>query len=376
MSSSRAVERVGNFEMMRSEKASEQDDSSEDEEYSDDERKSDVVHELSQTTYDAFIMVVCFSSDVEYIRRIGKGRFAAQTVYAVFVHLLNILVQFVLVYYLMVSCVETAAHIYTDRLDERMLLISNHTLSDHPIELNASHSDFEADTLMLCRSKTSLPYAHLIVIFLWMCKMSREFVDALMRLLLVINMRAPRDGEDLVKEEDGKVTITHATMHGKLICLIFVVFPQFLVAAWLTWVGAGYLYFANEMSVIIMKAISLAFITTLDELLFVALMPIGFKSYMKNVKYRRAVAIDNWYWDMLFQGLFKLAIISFMTWFVWAIFFGEVSAFRVICEKYDAIFPNPNKITFGWGNVWNLFKHEGLHVWNVEPEGLVTHKSM
>jgi len=122
----------------------------------------------------------------------------------------------------------------------------------------------------------------------------------------------------------------------------------------LYWLGAKFLFFTHRMDILVMKSVSLSFISQLDELLFSAYASLSFKSKLQRSCYvvDREKSSRNWYtWGhAAAQFLIALFLTIFVVWGV----FGYITRHRAACYDYFKVFPKATPVR-GDEPVWTTF---------------------
>merc|ERR1712129_331038 len=110
----------------------------------------------------------------------------------------------------------------------------------------------------------------------------------------------------------------------------------------------------------IMKAISLSFITQLDELLYAAFASNSFKARLKKATYLVVHEKPLWDWSSWGIVVFKIFVTISMTVLIIYGIFGHATAHRDVCFEYFAAFPSA---TPGRGDepLWTTFL-KGLEI--------------
>jgi hypothetical protein len=231
------------------------------------------------------------------------------------------------------------------------------------VPLNITGSTLAKDTLTLCIRDKTLPGSHLLMIFIWLTKMSMEFDDCFKRFKGC--WRAPLQDDVIVSidPETDKHTIVSMSSMLRVLCILLLCIPQFFIACVTSFVGVKFLTFALDMGSLIMKALSLGFIVTIDEVIYTVFAPKVFKKLLKDTKLWEDRNI--WYADCLsgenlgesLKGwlgtLLWGAGILFFTFFLYEGPFHELMSFKKQCHEYFLRYPEHTPDCPTCGFQWN-----------------------
>lgn len=290
---------------------------------------------LQDTSYDAVVMALVCLEDEGYRNRHGKAALM-QFLTGLSLHIMVVIVQVSIVGFLLVTTTQTESLPYRDDIEGKTKII---------LDAVASHTYLPIDGpgMTLCQEMDTLQGAHLLIQFIWSARMLQEFGDVMRRLVHVYGMEGQSESAEggmLEEDDDGHILIVHNNACVTWMCMLISPIPQVLCAAFLWWTGAKFLFFAHTMGVLIMKAISIAFITSLDEMMFKSFAPKGFKEVVHKTRYLYSRPKPNYHWHMwgitVAKVAFTLTLSSFIYWGV----YGNVTAFRSACWKYWSVFPS------------------------------------
>lgn len=308
--------------------------------------------DLEQTTYDAIAVVVICSQDSTYCERHGHIVARMWVLTAILLHIFIILLQLTIVVFLLVTTVHTSSEPWKAGVREKAQMI---------LEAVAKQERLAVDQqpMASCEEMDVLQRGHLVIQFIWSARMLQEFVEAMWRAFYINNLRVQRStsahSERMLQEDaQGTILLTHTGPCTAWTLLVISSAPQMLCACLLWWTGAKFLFFAHSMGTLVMKSISIAFITTLDEMLFKSFASQGFKDVVKNTKYLFSTVKPNRHFYMWGVGVIKFLTAFGLAGFIYWGVFGHVTEFRTACWAYWNIFPAdiPNR---GNESVWNTF---------------------
>lgn len=310
---------------------------------------------LDQTSYDAIVMVVVCVSDESYCQRHGPTITRMWLWTSILLHICVVAFQFAIVFCLLVTTAQTAADPFRHGIEEKTSTILQ-------AAANQTHLRLDQSPIELCEQMDVLKGGHLLIQIVWAARMLQEFTESIWRAFYIFTLHQQHDNSisALQEEPDGDILILH-TSPG-LCCLFLLIssVPQCSCAVLLWWTGAKFLFFATSMGVLIMKAISLAFVTTLDEMMFKSWAPQGFKDLVGNCKYCiGSVRLPRhlYMWGAcILKFVISVALAIFIYWGV----FGYVTSFRMACWEYWKVFPAdiPHR---GSESLWTTFL-KGLEI--------------
>jgi len=302
---------------------------------------------LAPTSYDGLVLSLVSVEEWVYVERHGLMSTMCQFGFAAVLHIGSVLLQLGLVFYLLVTTIQTQADAFREGIDEKIVAIDTALRTQPQVPL-AHYGETAVAALELCKTDGTLAKSHLLILLLWSVKMMQEMNDASWRLLLILGLPAADDGDQLLWEEskeahEGKDTkkrilIKRATTPIKVATCILVCAPQFICAAFLWWTGAKFLFFTSSMGTLIMKAISLSFILQLDELMFAAFASFRFKRRLKSASYEHLQGTPTAF-SVYGVGMLKFAAVVSSSLFFYQVVFHRVTRFRHLCDEYFEVFP-------------------------------------
>jgi len=354
----RAIKRVDpDYEGVESSRSLQSSSSDEDDESEPEAPLRHVNIPLASTCYDGTTVALVSFMDVNFVKVHGYGATLLQCLLALCLHIFSIALQLVLVTLLLVTTVSAKEHPF--RNVDGMILVLHSRLDVDPRVPLDPNDPLHADTLEDCSVKVPIRNYHLVILFTWVTKMSGEFIDALQRAWIVSNMPLAKDGKLLQLDEEftdegGKAAITNVSRMIKVVFALFISLPQFLACAFLTFTGAKFLFYTEDMGTLIMKSIGLSFIVSLDEMMFGAFASLRFQLLVKNTTYRHRTGKPNWHWAMWGTSLAKIVGVScFASWIYWYAF-GKVTELRRLCLLYGETFQEDSPFSQG---VWAALAH-------------------
>lgn len=316
------------------------------------EEKADLITTkvpLQSTSYDAVVMALVLYEDEEYRNEHGKAALM-QFLTGFILHVGVVALQMTVVGFLLLTTTQSEADPFRDDIEGKTQIILNAIRT-------RTHIPIDGPGMTLCQEMDTLQGAHLLVQFIWSARMLQEFADAMWRATYVSNMGAHKVAslaDAVVEDADGHIVMTHTEPCPTLFLMLISPLPQSLCAVALWWTGAKFLFFAHTMGVLIMKAISIAFITSLDEMMYKSFAPRGFKETVGKTRYLYTKAKPNFHWNMWGISIAKMTFAVALSLFIYWGAFGHVTAFRGACWNYWDVFPNetPHR---GNETLWTTF---------------------
>jgi len=298
---------------------------------------------MSADTYYTLLLSLVHITDVEY-RHVGLKKLTANLILSLLFHVMNLLMQMALIFLVYVFVTERREDPLEDHLSDKLVLMQ--TAMDENKMLNAS-IPLESDILNLCWRDHSVRYSQSLIIFLWALKITPELVEGLSMANAV--WRLPRSKSRRICHEDGDSTSVFAlTPFLHWIIQIFIVLPKIAISILVAIMGAKFLMMAWSIGVLILKALTLGFITSIDELLVSGLLDPRFKRKItsSSIKYEAGAPREHWLlWGSTTSMLiFNMAVTFYCT----HIFFAEVQEFRQLCNSYENQFHQARFVVAEW----------------------------
>lgn len=309
---------------------------------------------LLGTAHDGVMLAAVSLSCSEYVRVHGRIATWLQLSMMALLQMVGFCLQVLTVFFLLVTATQEAADPFRHGVERSSKTLSTAIHGPQPVRIPDSD-----EAIQMCHEFRNLHYAHLIVQVMWCTKMMIELTDALWRCTVLLSMpladrlAASRFAEPLTSTLGSKTYINRMTRRLRLLAITCVCIPQFVCAFFLWWTGSKFLFFATNMGVLIMKAISLSFVTQLDEMLFAAFAPLRFRQFQKKSFYMYT-AETSWHWGLWGSSTAKVAFVAFQVYVVTDVIFADVTAFRALCFNYYEFFPDQVSVK-GSDDLWHLF---------------------
>merc|ERR1712217_450931 len=100
--------------------------------------------------------------------------------------------------------------------------------------------------------------------------------------------RPIHDDMTVVEDDDDNVVLTAADRRTKGIVIGTILVPKVVIAIYLWWLGARWLVATTSFQELLLNAVALAFITELDELIYLAMVPEDIQMLVQSYKIARA----------------------------------------------------------------------------------------
>lgn len=192
---------------------------------------------------------------------------------------LNILMQFYVLYctrlYICVPAVTRVQELYR-RYHEEVFL-------DGVFSEDAWQAFGQAE--QLCQIPLSQPFFFVAVLICWTATCWVDLLESGRFMSLWWRLRQPAEDEmTAVEDSDGNVLVTAADRKTKGIAIGLILVPKVAIAVYLWWLGARWLVATTSFQELLLNAVALAFITELDELIYMALVPEDIQVLVQSYK--------------------------------------------------------------------------------------------
>lgn len=299
---------------------------------------------LKPDAYSAITFGLCRVFDYETNQKVSKSEIVGEFCVALSMHVLSVTMQFLLFLWLHFGSISESKKAYADA-DVKVSLFTNATSTNTSLAVT--------DPIMqhCCKDK-AMAYAHLVMTFVWLLKMLGEIWASLRHAYVQMIMpNAHNKHDELLKYEhpeklsmrqyEGAVTIVGVTPVTKAVLLLGVCLPKCVMAFLITYLGMEFLEFqAISFADLIMKSLALAFIATIDELIFGSLGPAKFKKEMKKAAFEFHESHYPHAWNIWGSTLCKAVIVvAACIIYCWVIH-ADISNLRAECGNYKDKFPD------------------------------------
>eukprot|EP00747_Dinoflagellata_sp_TGD_P145694 gnl/TRDRNA2_/TRDRNA2_176613_c0_seq2.p1 gnl/TRDRNA2_/TRDRNA2_176613_c0~~gnl/TRDRNA2_/TRDRNA2_176613_c0_seq2.p1 ORF type:complete len:355 (+),score=58.98 gnl/TRDRNA2_/TRDRNA2_176613_c0_seq2:99-1163(+) len=298
---------------------------------------------LAKDSYSGFIFSCIMFSDHATVEKNGFVAELVQLCLSTLIHICSCGIQIFLIFMLYVYADERAEDPYEKNLDQVIATLKDATAN--MTELSTT-SDVEASAWSLCKKDHSVPYTAVIILLLWGFKVAPEVMAALWNAYVVFMMPAAEAGDTMITRigdfnDPDKFRIDKIHSHQRIIFIVCVDLPRISISCLLYLVGAKFLVFCPSVGVLIMKAISLAFVLTLDELLFSGMASLKQQERIAKAALHYHQASMPIHWHLWGSTVTKVGIILMCTLMITEVWYADLQAFRRACLNYKValIFP-------------------------------------
>lgn len=306
---------------------------------------------LSASTYDGAILAAVALVDQEYLKVHSRAETIFQFAFAWVLNGLNTVSQLLLVWMLYVSVIERQEALFEDTGHPSIIeRIQHHISRGSPLSKDI---EIEADILRRCSADETMPYAHMLVVLLWFsrmlveCSESIEYARIIWRMKLgqqALEVRNILDDEDNIVEY--KYLIVSIPWFMKVIISCFVTGTRVLTAVFLTWTSAKYLIMSNDMAHVLLKAVGLQFVVSLDELLFRSFSPGIFRRQVEHTHFSYPAKVRT-LWQQWMSSMWKVVGVILLSVTMSRFVFFRVFELREQCREYYSVFPPAGAVNKG-----------------------------
>lgn len=164
--------------------------------------------------------------------------------------------------------------------------------ADFHIQVYSDEGDFNLDQwdkyegkAGLCEIALTNRAFYYSILFCWTVSMLKE-IRASERLLRDIrSMEGAFDTRDMVLENDGNIFIVALTFPTRMMLYIFVCFPKAMISLCLLWLGCQWLSATTSFTDLVMNAVAMEFVTSVDNILYEAALPVWFQEEVANINF-------------------------------------------------------------------------------------------
>lgn len=150
----------------------------------------------------------------------------------------------------------------------------------------------------LCQSAFAFPGFTAVIMFLWSVRMLgevREIISLQWQMLRFVWAHGPRgaplnhgsvETNHVFRFEDNKsIVIERVTIELNIVIFLFVMLPRFIIAICVFVSGLTWLASAHSIEELILNALALEFIVSIDELIFAQILPRTYAELVQNTKF-------------------------------------------------------------------------------------------
>lgn len=204
-----------------------------------------------------------------------------QASFAVLLLIVNLGMQFALLYFIWVYVVEPSVHhvqLEYANFHKNVFDTSGVFLPDAWARYDHKES--------LCEIGLSNQYFYWLVIFLWVLLIIKEFrtTEELMRDVC-FQVPSCDDIHEMIREGKDKKYVVALTTTSRVLCFIFVILPKFLICCTLMWLGCQWLTATSNFTDLVMNSIAMEFVTRVDENLYETILPAYHRQQVEEINF-------------------------------------------------------------------------------------------
>lgn len=287
-----------------------------------------------------FLFTVFQFFDKPTRKEVGYSRALSQLLASTVLHITNFSVQFVLTFALLMFSVERQE----DKFQQGDLLSAAPELTEAAASgVELANNARNQEVLALCHAEHHVPYTQSVILSLWCVKLLPPIIQSA-RFTFISLSHMPHmvaGTKSMVKMEGTKFMVVGMPCWLKVFVFLAANLPRVLLQIYLFYMGGEYLMFATSLNVLITKAVGLAFIKTMSELLFQGLASAKHQDRMKEVFLSFHQRPSLQWWDDWGASMVKLGFCIGCSVLFCRVHHGDVQNFRDACFKYHYAFDVP-----------------------------------
>eukprot|EP00929_Paragymnodinium_shiwhaense_P098514 TRINITY_DN5998_c0_g1_i5.p1 TRINITY_DN5998_c0_g1~~TRINITY_DN5998_c0_g1_i5.p1 ORF type:complete len:375 (-),score=62.35 TRINITY_DN5998_c0_g1_i5:358-1401(-) len=255
-------------------------------------------------------------------------------------HMVSLCLQFLLMFMLVAFTVERQE----DKFE--VDLVSETQALHHAVATNTTLDGVRRyeETLALCSGDHNVPYSQSFVVFIWSMKCLPTLGQAIWATYVSFRMPTATAGDRKLIEQPAdsskKAQVRQLTLCMKIMLLAIVNIPRVLLIVFLWYMGAKFLMFAKSLGVLVTKAIGLAFILQVTEVLFAGSTSKVFQKEVEKLvlAYNSAMEFKDKWWSSWGANVFYFLTVASITLYYCRIVNGPLQHFREACDAYEKHF--------------------------------------
>eukprot|EP00439_Symbiodinium_sp_Y106_P057046 s2333_g8.t1 len=287
---------------------------------------------LLQSAYDAGLLAMAQSSDDNYVATFGSNQACGRLVNGLGLFLIAAFLQGVLVALIILFSNERMQDPYEHYRSAHMAQLLRQAMAT-----NSSLPDSDPVS-KLCLSDHSVPWSQSMLVFLWLCRSSPPIFTSLWSLYLIAYM--PRPKGHCVVSGASNADIVALPLKTKLWMVFAIKIPTIIIEIALLIAGMKFLMYCNALGPLIMKALGMAYIKTIPDIVFGGLSSKPFQAEVDKTSLVAQVPFLP-AWDTWVSGAAKIVLhVSLALWYC-RVYHGALQDFRMACfqYKYQFVFP-------------------------------------
>lgn len=299
-----------------------------------------LILQLEKSTYDCSLLALCFVEDTS----IANDRWVYfQLFFTWFLHFAVIGIQVSLLVLLYATVVEWAENPFEHGLKEEIAALNAAVSTNTALNKTSPVTE-------MCRKDHTFGLVHIIVVTIWLSRMLQELRHAVEMVVVVLSLPTGHESidEEIILDSKGDIVsetyvIVRLTLTLKILIVFFICGIRLVVTAFLTFSGAKFLILTGDMGNVILKAVSMQFIVTLDKVINQSFVPTAFNAKLKAAKIRYPGTKPSLFSQWSASCVYMLATVM-AAYLLHDVIFGKISEFRTTCREYYMAFPNERKM--------------------------------
>jgi hypothetical protein len=294
---------------------------------------------LKPDTTGNFLFTVFQFFDKPACMEVGYHRALSQLIGSTLLHITNLLVQFILMFALLFFSVERQE----DKFEQPDVLAQAPQVAAAAASgVALTDNALNQKVLALCHSEHHVPYTQSVIICLWAVKLLPAIIQSIRFTSIAASMPNKIEGaKSMMKKDGAKVFVVSMPRWLKVLVFFLANLPRVLLQFWLFYMGGEYLMYATSLNVLVTKAVGLAFIQTVSDLLLAGLSSDDV-DHMKNVFLSGHEQPSSNWWDDWGALVTKFSFCIAISLLFCRVYHGDVQHFRDACFQYHYAFDVPN----------------------------------
>eukprot|EP00933_Yihiella_yeosuensis_P037612 TRINITY_DN31602_c0_g1_i1.p1 TRINITY_DN31602_c0_g1~~TRINITY_DN31602_c0_g1_i1.p1 ORF type:complete len:358 (-),score=40.18 TRINITY_DN31602_c0_g1_i1:129-1202(-) len=291
---------------------------------------------LKADSYDGLLYTFAAVADGSYAEAKGHRTVCCFQLQGVILYILSFAAQSILVFLIWVYSNERAQDPYEGDISKETAALRNAMSVNKTLpSTDRSH--------VLCEGDHSVPYSQSLVIFIWVCRNLPDLTSALWGIRMFLGMPTRKEDEaSMINLADSKSEIRSAGLPLKIKSLVLIQLPKLVITFLLISAGMTFLMYCKGVGIMVMKAIGMSYVLTVDDIIFQGLSSRVFQDHVTKctlVLRAKASSVDafNIWGSMIMKTVITLAIVL---WFC-RIHHWPLQEFREVCIEYKYKFEFP-----------------------------------
>lgn len=272
---------------------------------------------------------------------------------ALFMYFLGLAVQAFLAANFYMFWVEVKEDPYEDSYFHPMkFALQNATILN--ASLTSSMTMAAAKASQFCIVNKAPPFIHFMVLWIFFGWSLNLIGDAIWRFYLIYSLKHVDEGhwdrhnaiaEEVLDpppdERKMKVNISHMSISGKTITMVFVLVPHLIVVIFMAYCGAKYISVTTQVDVLVKASLKMGFLANMDKVIYQSYVSYNWEHYVSNCQYLvhdwnddHCKWVDSWV-STVMKGMCGVLLGYLCSNFIWS----NVEELRTLCRAYYQLFP-------------------------------------